>query len=85
MKELDAPSGLLLEVAHPRDLKPERILDRRRRDPGLEILAGDAERRELVERKIDASPIKILADIADEIRELERDSEILGTIEGLGS
>jgi len=40
--------------------------------------------RELIQRQIDPASLQVLADVADEVGELERHAEVLGAHIGLG-
>src|SRR5918997_1889068 len=44
----------------------------------LEVLARHAERPQVLHREVDASAPQVLADVADEVAELEGDPEVAG-------
>ena len=53
------------------DLEGEQLADLRRRRPGREVGAGDAEPVEVLLRQVDPAAAQVLADVADEVRQLE--------------
>jgi hypothetical protein len=42
----------------------------------LEVLAGDAEDPEVLHRQVDPAALEVLADVADEVGQLEGDAEV---------
>ena len=74
----------LLECAHASDLCGQRGLDSGSGHAAFEDLACHAVLSEFVEGEVDAPAMQVLADVADEVGELECHAQILGARIGLG-
>src|SRR6266516_2197782 len=71
----------LLHVrARARGLEPEQCLPLRRDAPGLDVLFAHAVGRELVLRQVDAAELPVLAHVANDVDQLQRDAERLGAL-----
>jgi len=74
--------GLLVEPGRPAALEFEEGADAARSDGGGEFARVDAEPLEVFGREVDPTIDRVLADVADNVRELERDAARRG--EALG-
>src|SRR3954451_19579289 len=76
MEERDAGSGGALEATYPGDLEPQQVPDPVVDAALLEVPASETEPLEVLDREIDPTPVEVLADVADEVRQLEGDAEV---------
>ncbi len=53
-------------------------------DPPLQVRTGQSGRVEVVQRQVDPAAVEVLTDVADEVRELEGDAQILGRFVRVG-
>jgi hypothetical protein len=81
-------AGGLVVALGTADLVPDDVLDLWRGDPGGaggdQVGLGDAERREVGQRQVDPAALQVLADVADEVGELEGQAEFAGGAGGGG-
>ena len=78
MQQPYAVRGAAIDLPSAGDLEGQQAPDGAVHDAEREMLTGDAERLQILLRQVDPSAPQILADVAKEVAELERDAQVCG-------
>ena len=77
LEQVDARAGRLLQPAYAGDLEPQQVAHAVVHHLAFEVGPGEPESRQLVHRQVDPSEVQVLADVSDEVGQLEGHAQVL--------